>query len=323
MDDDGLTAPLARFRGERPPAPEWFSQAMARSPERRMIQADGAGVETLSWGERGRPGLLFMHGNSAHADWWSFLAPFFAGERRVVAFSFSGMGGSERRKAYSVDQFKREAFAVAEACGLFDGERKPTFVGHSLGAMVTAAAAADFGERLECAVYVDPPFRTPERMDEWRTRRETNPPRGLPDRVYPSLAAALARFRFLPPQTSEHPYLVDHVARASLQQVEGGWSWRFDPELWPKTRWRDTSLDLTRVRCPVAFIHGERSRLMDPEDFAFMWGAAPLRSPVLMIPEAHHHLMLDQPLAFVAGMKGLLAGWPTVADSAGGASLAN
>jgi pimeloyl-ACP methyl ester carboxylesterase len=310
VDDHRLIAPLAEFHGEAPPAPAWFHDAVAQTPERSMTPCDGAGIETLAWGERGRPGLLFMHGNSAHADWWSFIAPAFANQYRVAALSFSVMGGSDRRGAYAVDQFKREAFAAAEAAGLFEADEKPVFAGHSLGAMVTAAAAAEQGERLKAVLFIDPPFRSPERMLEWRTRRLSTPPRSLPNKVYPTLAAALARFRFLPPQTSEHPYLVDHIARLSLQQVDGGWAWRFDPELWLKMQWRDTSFDLTQVKCPAAFVHGERSRLMHPEDFAFMWAAPPGRAPVLMIPEAHHHLMMDQPLAFVAGLKGLLAGWP-------------
>jgi pimeloyl-ACP methyl ester carboxylesterase len=310
VDDHRLIAPLAEFHGEVPPAPAWFHEAIAQEPERRLVDVDGTPIETLAWGDRGKPGLLLMHGNSAHADWWSFIAPLLADERRVVALSFSGMGGSGRREAYSLDEFKSEAFGAAEACGLFDADEKPVFVGHSLGAMVTAAAAADAGERLKAVVFVDPPFRSPARMVEWRQRRLSTPPRSLPNKVYPSLAAALARFRFLPPQTTEHPYLVDHIARRSLQEVDGGWAWRFDPELWLKMRWRDSSQDLTRVKCPAAYIHGDRSRLMHPEDFEFMWRAPPGRAPVLMIPHAHHHLMMDQPLAFVAGLKGLLAGWP-------------
>jgi pimeloyl-ACP methyl ester carboxylesterase len=32
-------------------------------------------------------------------------------------------------------------------------------------------------------------------------------------------------------------------------------------------------------------------------------------APVVTIPEAHHHLILDQPLAFVAALRTLLADW--------------
>ena len=32
-------------------------------------------------------------------------------------------------------------------------------------------------------------------------------------------------------------------------------------------------------------------------------------APVVSIPEAHHHLQVDQPLAFVAALRTLLADW--------------
>jgi len=32
-------------------------------------------------------------------------------------------------------------------------------------------------------------------------------------------------------------------------------------------------------------------------------------APVASIPEAHHHLIVDQPLAFVAALRTLLADW--------------
>src|SRR5580658_4256675 len=77
-------APLAAFRGQMPPAPAWFERAVAKEPERSFVEVEAARVETLAWGERGKPGLVFLHGGAAHADWWSFIAPFFARERRVV-----------------------------------------------------------------------------------------------------------------------------------------------------------------------------------------------------------------------------------------------
>jgi pimeloyl-ACP methyl ester carboxylesterase len=33
-------------------------------------------------------------------------------------------------------------------------------------------------------------------------------------------------------------------------------------------------------------------------------------SPYVEIPEAEHQVMIDQPLAFVAGLRALLAAWP-------------
>ena len=82
-----IEAPLAHLRGERPPAPAWFEQAMAQAPERSTFEHQGAQIELLSWGPRGAPGLLLLHGNGAHADWYSFIAPMLAQRYRVAAFS--------------------------------------------------------------------------------------------------------------------------------------------------------------------------------------------------------------------------------------------
>ena len=99
---DDLSAPaslLAPFQGAPPPTPAWFDAAIAQAPERTMITVEGANIELLTWGEVGKPGLLLLHGNGAHADWWSFIAPFFAKDWRVAAISWSGMGGSDWRPA--------------------------------------------------------------------------------------------------------------------------------------------------------------------------------------------------------------------------------
>ncbi len=89
-----------------PDAPAWFKRALARLPERTFVEVDGARIETLIWGERGRPGLLLLHGNGAHADWYSFIAPFLARMHRVVTLSWSGMGGSDWREILFARSFR-------------------------------------------------------------------------------------------------------------------------------------------------------------------------------------------------------------------------
>jgi len=79
-DDERLRAPLKRLAGASPQAPHWFTDALDAAPHRERLDVAGAGVELLTWGERGRPGLLLLHGSAAHADWWRFIAPFFLPE---------------------------------------------------------------------------------------------------------------------------------------------------------------------------------------------------------------------------------------------------
>ena len=48
---------------------------------------------------------------------------------------------------------------------------------------------------------------------------------------------------------------------------------------------------------------------MTPEITARALEALRRPTPVVTIPSAHHHVMLDQPLAFVTALRALLAGW--------------
>jgi len=313
MDDPHLQAPLAQFGAAAPPAPAWFDDAMKKRPEISAVEVEGAKIEMLTWGARGLPGLLFLHGSGAHAGWWRFIAPFLAGDHRVCAISWSGMGGSDWRATYRTETFIAEALAGAEAAGLFDSAGKPVFVGHSFGGHIAIFIAARHGERIRASVIVDPPIFTPERIAE-RKARPRKEAVYRPHRVYPTLKRALSRFRFAPTQRCDNVFIADAIARESLKQVAGesggGWTWRFDPFLWKNMHRSSSTPMLPEARCPIALIRGERSRLIRAEDAAYMMSLLPEGAPHVAIPDADHHVMVDQPLALVAALRGLLAGWP-------------
>jgi len=295
---------IAHLNGAVPPAPAWFAAALAQPPERGRIEVAGAGIETLAWGRRGAPGLLLLHGNGAHADWWSFIAPFFAETHRVAAMSWSGMGGSDWRKGYDAATFAQEALAVAEATGLFEGPTPPILVAHSFGGFLALFCAGCFGDRLGGVVVVDspiePPGATPDRP----------PPRHRPNRVYATVEEALGRFRLAPPQPCDNLYAVDYIARRSIKAVDGGFTWKFDPFIWREFDLGDPTPLLARPGCPLALMWGERSGLFEPEIARHMRAVAPPGTPAIVIPDADHHVMLDQPLAFTAAVRGLLSAWP-------------
>lgn len=304
-----LSAPLARFHGDRPPAPTWFERAVAAEPERSFVEVDGVAIELLVWGERGRQGLLFIHGGGAHADWWSFLAPFFATSFRVAAISISGMGRSGWRERYSLDQFADEAAAGARAAGLFDADPAPVVIAHSFGSRPALVLAARPGSGFGGAIILDAAISAAESHEE-----PPSPPR--PTRIYPSFDAAVGRFRLEPPQRCANAFLLDHIARhslrpATLESGEEGWTWRFDPFLWrrlqPGVRMQAEAA-LKTIRVPVALIYGEQSRVVQTANLAYTRSIAPANMPVIAIPEAGHHLFLDQPIAVVAALRAVLAG---------------
>lgn len=291
--DPALMSPLAAFNGKPPPAPAWFTAAVDHPYERHQSKVEGAAIEWLAWGERGQPGLLLVHGGGAHADWWRFIAPFLAGSFRVAAPSLSGMGGSDHRPQYSVPQHARELLAVADAAGL--GERFAV-VGHSYGGLPAARLAIHNPARVAHSIILDSPF-----TDRFRINDMERPPH----RIQPTLADALARFRWAPPQPTLNPCIADFIARCSVAECSEGWRWKFDSNLWPRFDFSVPRPQLGDIPGQVDFIGGQYSAL------APLFGDIPAQLPAggrfVELPEAHHHLMADQPLALVATLRALLA----------------
>jgi pimeloyl-ACP methyl ester carboxylesterase len=304
--------PLAIFNGEKPPAPAWFEWAIAQAPEVSMTPVDGANIETLSWGERGRPGLLLIHGNSANAHWWAFIAPYLAIDYRVSAISLSGMGGSDWRDTYSFLSFAHEARAVAEATGLYDAPVKPVFIGHSFGGGQVLHAAIRYPEWMKAAILVDSGFGPPPASEGFRMPQM----RTQPNRVYPTLPEALARFRFMPPQGCENLFIADYIARHSLKPVplEGGgegWTWRFDPFLFGKLDRSDMEglFDDIILETPTVHIYGDNSEIIRRHH---QMGGRRLPAEVksIVIPQSEHHIMVDQPMALITALRSVLTLWP-------------
>ena len=65
-------------------APTWFTEALAAPREEHVVEVEGCPIHTFRWGERGRPGLVLVHGGAAHAQWWSFIAPHLARQYDVI-----------------------------------------------------------------------------------------------------------------------------------------------------------------------------------------------------------------------------------------------
>ncbi|MFZ4122072.1 MAG: alpha/beta fold hydrolase [Caulobacterales bacterium] len=302
--DAGGAGPLAHLQGRVPPAPAWFDWAIAQAPERFSVSVQEAQIACLAWGKRGNPGLILLHGNGAHAEWWSFIAPFLADQFRIVAPSWSGMGDSDWRPRYHVETFGAEALAAGEAGGAFEGERKPLVLGHSFGGFPALWLARAAGERLAGVVALDTPLDPPG-------EEHGGPPaRSKANRVYATVEEALARFRLAPPQPCDLLAAIDFIGRRSIKEAPGGFTWKFDPHIWQRFEF-DGDGPLTHgARCPVGFVWGAQSALVTPRVAAYMRTLLPPRGPAIEIPYAQHHVMLDQPLALVSALRGLFAVWP-------------
>lgn len=285
---------LAGLAGGRPSAPLWFEEAVATPVERRTCEWEGVALELLCWGEVGRPGLLLLAGNNAHAHWWSPIAARLSKTYRVAELSWSGMGRSGWRTTYSIAGYAQEVMAAARAANLFAGG-PPLLVAHSFGRSPALEAACAHGETLAGAIILDS-LLVLDGKKPVLPMRNSHP-------VYATQAGALARFRLAPPQPCDNLFYMDWVARHALCEVEvggkTGWSWCIDPNLWGRLLWHDKWRAFTYARCPLAIVRGELSRLVTGEQFQIVQAHAAPDTMFETIAGAGHHVMLDQPMAVV------------------------
>ena len=284
--------------------PGWFARAVEVPFVSRKVTVAGCAIHYLAWGDdESKPGLVLVHGNGAHAHWWSFLAPFFLEDYRVVAIDLSGAGDSDHRGHYTPEQFADEVLAVTRDAGF---GTDTVVVGHSFGGFITLKTGLIYPEELSGIVLVDSAVRPPDFKWERDPRRSPIKPK----RVYPTFEQAHERFCLMPPQDCKNQYILDYIGRHSLRQIDSGWTWKFDDGMFRKFEFGENMHEeLARLQCRVGVIYGEDSYLFSQDIADFMFKVLDESVPFIAIPEAQHHLFLDQPLAFVSALRALLAEW--------------
>ena len=163
---------------------------------------------------------------------------------------------------------------------------------------------AQYPGRFKGLILVDSGVRHPDDIKE----REPQLERLSRPKVYPEREVAIQRFRLQPPQTCENQYLVNHIARTSVEFDEG-WVWKFDDELNSRmTMNGDLEEDLKAIQSNLALIYGADSDSFKARSAAYMQELMP-ELKLIELKDAQHHLFLDQPLAFIEEVKSILAAW--------------
>ena len=288
--------------------PEWFDRAMASPGEDGVVVVAGCNIHYATWGSVGKPGILLIHGSNAHLEWWRFIAPFLADQFRVAAIDLSGHGGSDWRPTYTGDLLAREAMAVSEAAML--GER-PFVVAHSFGGFVALETGHRYGQTLGGIIFADFTINPPEQYIEWgKQAAERGGEKARPTRIYDDFDTALGRFRLVPEQPVKYPAVLDFLGRQSLRAVAGGWTWKFDPALFDELEMgADQQEKFLGLQCRTALVLGEHSTDEGALSGPYMVELTNNTLPAFYIPGTHHHFMLDEPMATVTAIKGILLAW--------------
>src|SRR5262249_51966726 len=161
-------------------------------------------------------------------------------------------------------------YAVADFAGDLDAvlaalaPEPVALVGHSMGARVAFWYAAHHPDRVRALALLDTRTSPVEPVAAARWRAHVAGRRDGP--ADPSRAAALAAFRFVPPEADVAPPVIANLAHHAVRErAAGDWTFRFDRAVLSLEGDGATDLAalLPRIRCPTLVMAGADSWVMD------------------------------------------------------------
>jgi len=271
------------------------------SAPRRRFAGINPRLHFLEWNPDGARTLILLHGNSASAWWWQWVVDELPKDLRLLALDQRGHGDSEWVKppAYQPRDYADD---VARLIREVVTDQKPIVVGHSMGGVVTLAFASRYPELLRAAVVIDIAVATTRGRDRFLSRLK-----GLPIVVYPDLETAKARFRLMPNEGGIAPERILTIAEKSLERTaDGGYTLKFDRESFfggDGIPVMDTIRDL---RVPTLLVRAQMSRIMT-QDSSEAAAASNPNVKLVVIPDAHHHVILEKPREVANAIVGFIS----------------
>jgi serine phosphatase RsbU (regulator of sigma subunit)/pimeloyl-ACP methyl ester carboxylesterase len=275
----------------------------ARSPaapdsERTCTGAGGVPVHVSAW-DGGTPSVLAVHGLTANSRCWDLLAGVLSPTHRLLAVDLRGRGRSGRpATGYSPAAHVGDLVGVLDGLGL----ERAVLMGHSLGAFIALAFAAEHPDRVAKLVLVDGGGDLPPpQMD--RVMAAIRPALDRLGRVYPDAEAYLRQMRaspYLQPWSEAcEPY-----CRYELEATPGGVRVNIDAahiaEEAANLRAVKVSDYYGRVRCPVLILRATEGLLrpddilLPPETLERLLGALP-QARHLDVTGTNHYGVVFQP----------------------------
>jgi pimeloyl-ACP methyl ester carboxylesterase len=218
----------------------------------------------------------------------------------VHALDLSGHGQSAWTYEYSLDRWADEVAAFVDHVST---PGAPTIlIGHSRGGFVALLAsersktAVDGLVLVESAFDVDPPSA---RSASAGTGGPTGPP--------PSRADMLARFEPQPRDVPPLAYAATHIAEQSIIESDGRWRWQFDRAFLGRVKAMGSDqVDPTNARSLQ--IRGGYGLLTEVTADAVRAALGPA-SDIIVMPDAGHHIMLQQPRELTVILESTLTAW--------------
>jgi pimeloyl-ACP methyl ester carboxylesterase len=238
-------------------------------PTTRLVKGDGVQLNLAVWEGRETP-VVCIHGLTANCRCWDVIAASLAPRHRVVAMDLRGRGRSDKPETgYGLDRHIRDLYCLFENIDIDRG----VIMGHSLGAMIGLAFAANYPDRVEQLILVDGGGDLSAEQQD-KVLAGIKPALDRLGAVFPSAEEYLQKMRQSPYLQPWSPAVETHY-RYELEAVEGGMRVNIHPDHIRQeiAEMRETTCGkfFSGIRCPVLILRAvngllSREDLLLPEE---------------------------------------------------------
>lgn len=192
-------------------------------PIMRKVKGDQITIQLAVWQGEGKH-VLCVHGLTANCRCWDVIAASLTPENNILAFDLRGRGLSDKPSTgYSLQHHIRDIVCLLDDLKI----EKIVLLGHSLGAFISLAFAANYPERTEKIILMDGGGQlTQEQWDN--VTLAIKPSLDRLGQVFPSFDAYVALMKLAPFLKPWSQALEDYF-RYESEAVEGGVRSRIEP----------------------------------------------------------------------------------------------
>lgn len=185
-------------------------------PAMKRVAGDGVEINLAIWEGTGKP-ILCVHGITANCRCWEVMASTLVPQYRVMAMDLRGRGRSDRPdQGYSLDHHIRDINCLLDDLDI----EKVVLMGHSLGAFIGLAFAAEYPDRTDRLILVDGGGDlSKEQMD--KVFSGIKPALDRLEMVFPSVEAYLKKMNEVPYIQPWSP-VIETYYRYEIEPTEGG-----------------------------------------------------------------------------------------------------
>jgi pimeloyl-ACP methyl ester carboxylesterase len=259
-------------------------------PAGRACVVNGLKLQYLDWQSSAPRSMLLLHGALLQAHVWDFFSLDMRRNFHIHALDLPGHGDSDWAPDgdYSRARVTRDVATLVEQLDL----TSLVLVGHSFGGSVAAMLTARLRDRVRALVMLDSTL-LPTGQASIRTLAATGPQTFDTFEEFARHAAGLGNRR--------DPARVSTSLLWHARQLDDGrWTWKYDPAvrhvgLGPAD-FSDVWSALRAYAGPLLFVRASRHSHLSEEAAERLCALPNVR--MVVVPEAGHNVMTDNPLAF-------------------------